>query len=140
MATESLSVHPRGFLTPEDARSFDGYSVANAIAVKTALAERGCACEPYEDVFTFNRWRAQGRLVRADSGARPDAVVPPRRGRDLVVRPGRHGAWARDRPRRHAGAGVLALNRTAIAPHLARRVAPAPVRRDAGPAAPLRRL
>ncbi|HEV8670989.1 MAG TPA: ArdC family protein [Candidatus Limnocylindria bacterium] len=64
MATDSLSVHPRGFLTPEDARSFDGYSIANAIAVKTALAERGCACEPYEDVFTFNRWRAQGRIVR----------------------------------------------------------------------------
>jgi len=64
MATETLSVHPRGFLTPDDARSFDGYSVANAVAVRQALGERGCSCEPYEDVFTFNRWRAQGRIVR----------------------------------------------------------------------------
>jgi len=64
MTVETLSVHPRGFLTPDDARSFDGYSVANAIAVRQALSERGCSCEPYEDVFTFNRWRAQGRIVR----------------------------------------------------------------------------
>lgn len=54
----------RHHMTPDEARSFEGYSVANAIAVKTALSDRGCSCEPYADVFTFNRWRAQGRSVR----------------------------------------------------------------------------
>lgn len=34
-------------MSGDDARSFNGYSVANAITVKQALAERGCACEPY---------------------------------------------------------------------------------------------
>lgn len=48
-------------MTAEDARSFTTFSVGNAIAVKTALR---CGCEPYVDVFTFARWRAQGFRVR----------------------------------------------------------------------------
>lgn len=67
-------------MTPEQARTFEGYSVANAVAVKTALAERGCACEPYADVFTFNRWRAQGRFVRkGEHGIRLTVYVAARR-------------------------------------------------------------
>ncbi len=48
-------------MTPEAARSFDTYSAANAIAVKACFP---CGCEPYKDVFTFNRWKAQGYFVR----------------------------------------------------------------------------
>lgn len=47
--------------TPETARQFDRYSVANAVAVKQALA---CGCEPYRDVFTYQRWKAQGFQVQ----------------------------------------------------------------------------
>ncbi len=47
--------------TPETARQFDRYSVANAVRVKEALP---CGCEPYRDVFTYRRWKAQGYQVQ----------------------------------------------------------------------------
>ncbi len=47
--------------TPETARQFDRYSVANAVAVKQSLP---CGCEPYQDVFTYRRWKAQGFQVQ----------------------------------------------------------------------------
>jgi hypothetical protein len=47
--------------TPETARHFDRYSVANAVTLKEALP---CGCEPYRDVFTYRRWRAQGFQVQ----------------------------------------------------------------------------
>jgi len=47
--------------TPETARHFDRFSVANAVAVKQALP---CGCEPYRDVFTYRRWKAQGYQVQ----------------------------------------------------------------------------
>jgi hypothetical protein len=48
-------------LTPETARQFDRYSVSNAVTLKEALP---CGCEPYIDVFTYRRWRAQGFHVQ----------------------------------------------------------------------------
>jgi len=50
-------------MTAEEATTFQGYSVSNAARVQAALEARGCGCEPYEDVFTFGRWKAQGRVV-----------------------------------------------------------------------------
>ena len=47
--------------TPETARRFDRFSVTNAVAVKQALP---CGCEPYVDVFTYRRWKAQGFQVQ----------------------------------------------------------------------------
>lgn len=47
--------------TPETARQFDRYSVANAVTLKEALP---CGCEPYRDVFTYQRWKAQGFQVQ----------------------------------------------------------------------------
>jgi len=47
--------------TPETARQFDRFSVANAVTVKQALP---CGCEPYRDVFTYRRWKAQGFQVQ----------------------------------------------------------------------------
>ena len=62
--------------TRHTARSFQGYSVANAAAVVHGLAARGCHCEPYADVFTFARWRAQGRTVRkGQHGIRLPVIV-----------------------------------------------------------------
>lgn len=55
-------------MTADEARTFQaGERISSIVRVTQALAERarpGCACEPYTDVFTFNRWRAQGRTVR----------------------------------------------------------------------------
>ena len=47
--------------TPETARQFDRFSVANAVTVKKSLP---CGCEPYVDVFTYRRWKAQGFQVQ----------------------------------------------------------------------------
>ena len=51
----------RPALTPAQAKSFDRWSASNATAVAVSLT---CACEPYEDVFTFKRWIALGRVVK----------------------------------------------------------------------------
>ncbi len=47
--------------TPETARRFDRYSAANAVAITQAL---GCNYQPYQDVFTYRRWKAQGFQVQ----------------------------------------------------------------------------
>lgn len=51
----------RQIMTATEARTFHHMSIANMVQVKSALR---CACDPYQDVFTFNRWRAQGFSVR----------------------------------------------------------------------------
>ncbi len=48
-------------MTASEAKSFERFSMANAVAVKTALE---CGCEPYTDVFTYRRWAAQGMQVQ----------------------------------------------------------------------------
>lgn len=55
-----MATRTRSF-DPETARHFDRFSVANAVTVKQALP---CGCEPYQDVFTYNRWKAQGYQVQ----------------------------------------------------------------------------
>lgn len=52
-------------MTAEEARTFPGFSLGNAVMVRKILADtRGCKCEPYGDVFTLPRWNAQGFRVR----------------------------------------------------------------------------
>lgn len=48
-------------MTATEATQFDSYSPNNAALVAASLS---CGCEPYEDVFTFARWKAQGYHVR----------------------------------------------------------------------------
>ena len=48
-------------MTAEDARRFDRISPANAALVMASLS---CECNPYRDVFTYRRWKAQGYQVR----------------------------------------------------------------------------
>ena len=48
-------------MTASDARQFDGASVQNSMAVLMALE---CDCQPYVNVFTYNRWKAQGFQVQ----------------------------------------------------------------------------
>jgi len=51
----------RETLTAETAKQFQGYSAMNAASI---LAVLHCDCEPYRDVFTYQRWQAQGFQVR----------------------------------------------------------------------------
>ena len=46
-------------MSAAEARQFNTFSVANSIAVETAL---DCGCQAYRDVFTYNRWKAQGSM------------------------------------------------------------------------------
>lgn len=48
-------------MTAAEAQTFDRYSAANAAQV---LEQRGCGCQPYQDVFTYRRWAAQGFQVQ----------------------------------------------------------------------------
>ena len=59
-------------MTAAQAMSFSTYSVANASHVKHSLA---CGCEPYVDVFTYNRWQAQGFQVQRGEKAVKIPVV-----------------------------------------------------------------
>lgn len=54
-----MRTHP---MSAEEARTFErGESVASTVTVRTLLA---CGCEPYRDVFTYRRWKAQGYQVQ----------------------------------------------------------------------------
>ena len=48
-------------MTSEEATRFNRVSVTNASIVSNSLS---CGCKPYEDVFTYNRWLAQGYQVQ----------------------------------------------------------------------------
>ena len=67
-----VATHSRPRMTPTEARSFDRFSVANASYVKHSLA---CGCEPYQDVFTYNRWKALGYQVQRGEKAITIPVV-----------------------------------------------------------------
>lgn len=59
----------RAPLTPEQARTFDRLSPHNAAVLIATAAARGCACQPYQDWYTFRRWRALGRhVIRGQHG------------------------------------------------------------------------
>lgn len=47
-------------ITPDNAKDFDRYSVANAMIAEA----RPCNCKAYEDIFTYKRWQAMGYQVR----------------------------------------------------------------------------
>lgn len=51
----------RPAMTAEQATHFDRISPANMIILRACLR---CDCSPYQDVFTYNRWKAQGYQVR----------------------------------------------------------------------------
>ena len=58
-----VSIRIKQKMTNTEARSFDGYSDSNAMLIYAALE---CSCKPYHDVFTYNRWEAQGYQVQRD--------------------------------------------------------------------------
>ena len=66
-------------MTAGEARQFDRYSVNNAV---TAEASLECGCKAYEEIFTYNRWRAQGYQVRRGEKAVRLPVVRTRTFKD----------------------------------------------------------
>jgi hypothetical protein len=44
----------------QQAKTFDTFSAQNYSILKAKLA---CTCEPYQDIFTFNRWSLQGYKI-----------------------------------------------------------------------------
>lgn len=66
-------------LTAEDARYFSRYSVANAAQALHQLNDSGAcqgSCQPYEDIFTYNRWQALGYQVRkGEHGAKLAIII-----------------------------------------------------------------
>ena len=67
--------------TPESAQSFHRYSPINAATVKMRLA---CGCEPYKDVFTYNRWLALGYQVQRGERSIKIPVIVERENEDLI--------------------------------------------------------
>lgn len=55
---------PKPLLSPEEATTFDNRSAKNAAKLIEISQLNGCACAPYEDWFTYNRWLAQGYQVK----------------------------------------------------------------------------
>ena len=60
-AQRSKRTTKRPVMTSDQARTFQAYSAENATTVVMSL---DCGCEPYVDVFTYNRWKAQGFQVQ----------------------------------------------------------------------------
>jgi hypothetical protein len=53
-------------MSPQEAKSFSRYSVANALRAEVSLS---CGCKAYEDIFTYRRWQAQGMQVQRGARA-----------------------------------------------------------------------
>ena len=51
-------------LTAAQAQTFSHKSAKNAAFLQAAAAVRGCTCRPYQDWFTYRRWKAQGYQVQ----------------------------------------------------------------------------
>ena len=61
-------------MTEREATSFDTFSMMNATIV---VSERKCECQPYIDIFTYNRWKAQGfQVKRGEHGTHIQTFVP----------------------------------------------------------------
>ena len=52
------------FQTPEEATKFDTFSRQNYLTVLSATTTKGCNCDPYKQVYTYERWRGQGFQVQ----------------------------------------------------------------------------
>lgn len=65
-------------MTSQEAKTFEhGLSQKNYLIVKMLLASKShaCECEPYQDVFTYKRWVAQGfHVVRGSKAIKAPLV------------------------------------------------------------------
>lgn len=56
-------------MSAQEARSFDRFSVHNAVQAQQACPEG--TCQAYRDIFTYRRWRAHGYQVRRHEKGTP---------------------------------------------------------------------
>lgn len=61
-ATKQAKAQSKPRMTAREARTFVTYSERNAAIVAEAFED--CGCEAYINVYTYNRWKAQGYQVR----------------------------------------------------------------------------
>jgi antirestriction protein ArdC len=94
-------------MSSEEARSFNHFSVHNAVQAQMACPEG--SCEAYRDIFTFRRWRAQGFVVRkGENGTTVTTWIPqtqPTEDGEQIVkrRPKRAVVFCRHQVERLAG-------------------------------------
>lgn len=63
-------------MNAEEAKSFNGRSMTNAMILAGAASKRGCQCKAYVDWFTYKRWQGQGYQVkRGEHGVRLSTFV-----------------------------------------------------------------
>lgn len=61
-------------MSAQEAVRFERYSAVNAAIVSASLP---CGCQPYQDVFTYRRWLAQGFQVQKGQHAVKIATYAP---------------------------------------------------------------
>ena len=71
-------------MTAEQAQSFErGQSLTHYAMLLAEAARRGCNCVPYEDWFTYKRWKAQGfQVQRGEKGFALATFIPAERDED----------------------------------------------------------
>jgi hypothetical protein len=61
-------------MTAQEARTFSTYSDENAAFVEESF---DCSCQAYTDIFTYNRWKAQGMQVqKGQKAAKIKTYIP----------------------------------------------------------------
>jgi len=65
-------------MTAQTATQFEhGHSTGSVLLLTLAAQERGCTCEPYQDWFTYKRWKAQGfQVQKGEHGIKLTVYVP----------------------------------------------------------------
>jgi len=73
---------PKPKMTAQEATTFQSPSLSNEAIVNAARSQRAesglypqCKCQPYQDTFTYARWKAQGFQVRKGEKALAKVVV-----------------------------------------------------------------
>lgn len=88
-------MQPSQRMTATEATQFQGVSMTSIMQVQLARDSRSaegthatCTCSPYEDIFTFNRWKALGLSVRkGEKALRISSFAPTGRTREDAETP-----------------------------------------------------
>jgi hypothetical protein len=75
--------------TPDSAKSFDRFSMQNALILAEQSQHHGCKCQAYEDYFTYARWAGQGfQVQKGQHGTKLSVYIPVKKvldGEEKVV-------------------------------------------------------
>ena len=67
-------------MTATEAMTFEqGHSMTSGMILDAAAQSHGCVCKPYQDWFTYKRWRAQGfQVQKGQHGVKLTTYIPIR--------------------------------------------------------------